>query len=70
MSIAPAPQAWFVGQDHPREERMHVEVPADVIERLRQMPEFVKGYEPDGMQPKDFVGYGATQRIPSRSSAM
>ena len=34
MSIAPAPQGWFVDQDHPREERIDKEVPADVIDRL------------------------------------
>ena len=62
MSIAPAYQEIFVNQDLPREERMHIPVPEDVIERLAQMPEFVRAYEPDGMQPKDFVGFGATQR--------
>lgn len=62
MSIAPGPQAWFVAKDHPREERIACEVPADVIERLSTMPEFVKAYEPDGMTPGEFITYGATQR--------
>jgi transaldolase len=62
MSIAPGPQAWFVKDDHPREERIDREVPPDVLERLRKMPEFVKGYEPDGMSPREFIGYGVTQR--------
>ena len=62
MSIAPAPQEWFVTKDHPREERVSAEVPADVIERLSTMPEFVKAYEPDGMTPRDFISYGVTQR--------
>jgi transaldolase len=26
------------------------------------MPEFVRAYEPDGMQPEEFIGFGATQR--------
>jgi len=62
MSIAPAPQEWFVTKDHPREQRISSEVPADVIERLSTMPEFVKAYEPDGMTPGDFISYGVTQR--------
>jgi transaldolase len=68
MSIAPGPQAWFVEHDHPREERMHAEVPAEVIQRLRRIPEFVRGYDPDGMQPSDFISYGATQRTLSQFS--
>lgn len=62
MSIAPAPQEWFVAKDHPREERIACEVPADVIERLSTMPEFVKAYAPDGMTPREFISYGVTQR--------
>ena len=62
MSIAPGPQVWFVKDDHPREARIDREVPADAIERLSKMPEFVKAYEPDGMSPLEFIGYGVTQR--------
>jgi len=62
MSIAPAPQEWFVAQDHPREARIDAEVPAGVVERLSTMPEFVKAYEPDGMTAQDFISYGVTQR--------
>jgi transaldolase len=62
MSIAPAFQEIFVSQDLPREERIGNPVPAEVIDRLRQMPEFVRSYEPDGMAPCEFVGFGATQR--------
>lgn len=62
MSIHPSWQGPFVSQDFPREERIEQPVPADVIERLQQMPEFVRAYEPDGMTPREFIGYGATQR--------
>ena len=37
-------------------------MPADVIQRLRTLPEFVKAYEPDGMAPEDFITFGPTQR--------
>jgi len=66
MSIAPAAQEWFVQKDHPREERIGREVPADVIARLSAMPEFIKAYEPDGMKPQDFISYGVTQRTLSQ----
>ena len=66
MSIAPPYQEIFVLQDFPREERIHEPVPGEVIDRLRQMPEFVRSYEPDGMTPSEFVGFGATQRTLSQ----
>lgn len=62
MSIHPTSQEWFVARDHPREERICQPVPGAAIERLRTMPEFVRSYEPDGMKPADFIGFGATQR--------
>lgn len=66
VSIAPAAQEWFVADYHPREERIEKEIPPDVIQRLRAIPEFVKAYEPEGMAPKDFISYGATQRTLSQ----
>jgi len=62
MSIAPAPQEWFVAGDHPREERIDREIDPAVVQRLGSMPEFRKAFEPDGMSPEDFMSYGATQR--------
>jgi len=68
MSIAPASQEWFVARDHPREERIDRPIPDDVLDRLRTMPEFVRSYEPEGMAPDEFVGFGATQRTLSQFS--
>jgi transaldolase len=68
MSIHPSSQEIFVSQDLPREERIHQPVPAEVVERLCQVPEFVRAYEPDGMDPCDFIGFGATQRTLSQFS--
>ncbi len=62
MSIAPAPQVWFIKDQQPHEAGIQRPVPADAIARLSKMPEFVKAYEPDGMAPADFMGYGVTQR--------
>jgi transaldolase len=66
MSIAPAFQQVFVTQDFPRKARIDNPVPAEVIERLCQMPEFVRAYEPDGMTPAEFMAFGATQRTLSQ----
>lgn len=62
MSIHPNSQQPFLTQNLQREERIDRPVPADVVERLRSMPEFVRAYEPDGMSPNDFLKFGATQR--------
>ena len=66
MSIAPPYQEMFVTRDLQRQERIETPVPADVIERLRQMPEFVRSYEERGMAPSEFVAFGATQRTLSQ----
>jgi transaldolase len=60
MSIHPTWQGPFVTQDFPREERIEKPVSPEAIDRLRQMPEFVRAYEPDGMSPAEFISYGAT----------
>jgi transaldolase len=66
MSIAPPYQEIFVTQDLARQERIETPISADVIERLSQMPEFVRSYEERGMAPNEFVGFGATQRTLSQ----
>jgi transaldolase len=66
MSIHPTYQELFVSNELPREERIGKPVPAEAIERLQQMPEFVRSYEPDGMAPGEFTGFGATQRTLSQ----
>ena len=62
MSIAPPYQEVLLTEDPPHEERIFDEIPSDVIERLSQISEFVRAYEPEGMRPNDFIAYGATQR--------
>lgn len=58
----PPHQEMLLSEELPREERIDREVPADVIERLSVLGEFARAYEPDGMTPKDFIAYGATQK--------
>ena len=68
MSIHPSYQESFVTKDFPREERIDRPVSSESIERLRQIPEFVRAYEPDGMAPGEFIAYGVTQRTLSQFS--
>jgi transaldolase len=70
MSIHPSWQAPFVSRDFPRDMRIANPVPADALDRLRRMPEFVRAYEPDGMTPAEFISYGATQRTLSQFCEM
>lgn len=66
MSIAPSYQELFVSQPFPREGRIHLPVPSEVLGRLCRLPEFVRSYDPSGMSPKDFIAYGVTQRTLSQ----
>jgi transaldolase len=62
MSIAVPYQEMLINDDLACEERIDRDIPADVIERLCQIPDFVRAYEPDGMTPQEFATYGVTQR--------
>jgi transaldolase len=66
MSIHPQYQVLLLKPGVPREERIDRPVAPEAIDRLRQMPEFVRAYEPDGMAPEEFVAYGVTQRTLSQ----
>ncbi len=66
MSIHPTYQEAFVTGEFPREARIHCPVPDDAIRRLRQLPDFVRAYEPDGMSPAEFSAFGLTQRTLSQ----
>ena len=68
MSIHPTYQEPFVTKDFPREERIGNPAPADAIERLQAMDEFVRAYEPGGMKPDEFVTFGLVQRTLSQFS--
>jgi transaldolase len=70
MSIHPSSQALFIAHDHAREERIEKPISGEVLDRLRQMPEFVRSYEADGMAPCEFVSFGATQRTLSQFCEM
>ena len=66
MSIFPSIQEMLLSPDLPQQERINVNIPGDVIERLSQIPDFTRAYEPDGMEPTEFITYGVTQRTLSQ----
>lgn len=62
FSIFPSWQEPLMSGSLPCEERIGHEVAPAVITRLSRMREFVRAYEPDGMEPEEFISFGATQR--------
>lgn len=66
MSIFPSIQELLLSAKLVQEERIEAQVPGDAIERLSQIPDFVRAYEPDGMKPTEFITYGVTQRTLSQ----
>ena len=66
MSIHPLYQAAFRTEHFPREPFIDRPIAREVLDVLLQIPDFVRAYEPDGMTPREFLGYGATQRTLSQ----
>ncbi len=66
ISIHPSQQAPLLAPGKPRERRIDLPISPTVIDRLSSMPEFVRAYEPEGMGPEEFIGFGATQRTLSQ----
>ncbi|HCU37181.1 MAG TPA: hypothetical protein DGT21_17600 [Armatimonadetes bacterium] len=66
MSIHPKIQGMIAGADLPREPGIDADIAPDVVERLMGLPDFVKAFEPDGMEPQDFITYGLAQRTLSQ----
>ena len=66
MSVAPKIAGMVLELPEPFVEHIQEPVAADVIDRLKTIPEFVRAYEPDGMKPADFITYGVVQRTLSQ----
>jgi len=62
MSIHPKYQKPLFSDELPCEKLIDKPVPQNIIEQLLQLPEFVRAYEPDGLQPREFFGFGVFQR--------
>lgn len=66
FSIHPRIQSLIAKIDEPWDERIHMPISEDVIRRLKQMPDFVRAYEPEGMIPQEFITYGLVQKTLSQ----
>jgi transaldolase len=66
FSIHPKIQAMLAKEEAPFVERIDIPIDKGVIYRLNKIPEFVRAYEPDGMEPEEFITYGVTQRTLSQ----
>ena len=66
VSLSPTIQRDLEESSLAHEECVDEDVPSDVVERLRRIPEFLRAYEPEGMRPEEFISYGATQRTLSQ----
>lgn len=62
MSIHPKIQKLLLKEEKPYREHHSVSVDPDTIKRLLAVREFVKAYEPEGMQPEDFITFGVVQK--------
>jgi transaldolase len=62
LSIHPKYQALLADPALSKEQLIDKPVAPQSISKLMKIPEFVKAYEPDGMDPSEFISFGAEQR--------
>ncbi|MCL1854497.1 MAG: transaldolase family protein [Clostridia bacterium] len=62
MSIHPKIQSMILQSGEKMVERMETPVDETNISQLQKLDEFVRAYEPDGMEPDEFITYGVTQK--------
>lgn len=66
MSLHPKIQDLLLKPDVPRTLGIDTPVTPEIVDRLNQLAEFRRAYQPDGMTPEEFITYGATQRTLSQ----
>ena len=69
MSIHPSIQKLLLAPGVSRSMGIAEPVPADSIERLNTIAEFRKAFELDGLEEREFITYGLTQKTLSQFSA-
>lgn len=65
-SIHPRIQKMILDAEPKQEERIDVPVDKAALERLLTLPEFRKAYEPDALQPGEFIAFGVVQKLLSQ----
>ncbi|NLO37117.1 MAG: hypothetical protein GX112_12315 [Clostridiaceae bacterium] len=66
FSITTRVQDMVLAADPPRETGIDKPLDQGLINRLCQIPEFVRAYEPDGLNPGEFITYGVIQKLLSQ----
>ena len=66
LSVHPSVQEKVMARELPRECGIDKPIGDDVIQRLSQVREFARAYEPAGLKPAEFIAYGVTQRTISQ----
>jgi transaldolase len=69
MSIHPGIQKLLVAPGVPRTSGIDAEIPQAAVRRLQSVSEFRKAYEVDGLQEREFISFGLTQKTLSQFSA-
>ena len=66
FSIHPRVQNMLLEDNPAREVLINRPIPADTLDRLMRIPEFVRAYEPDGLRHQEFITFGVTQKLLSQ----
>ena len=69
MSIHPGIQKLLVAPGVPRTSGIDAAIPREAVRRLQSVSEFRKAYEVDGLQEREFISFGLTQKTLSQFSA-
>ena len=66
FSMTTRVQDMVLEADPPRVAHIDEPVDEEILRELLQMPEFRRAYEPDGMQPPEFITFGVMQKLLSQ----
>lgn len=59
LTIAPAMQTVILEQSCSLRATIDEPAPAELVQEIGRVPDFLRAYEPDGMKPSEFAAYGA-----------
>ncbi|MGI6142092.1 MAG: transaldolase family protein [Caldicoprobacterales bacterium] len=59
-------QDMILADDPVQEQRIDIPVGKEIVDKLMQIPEFVRAYEPDGLKIDDYITYGVVQKLLSQ----
>lgn len=66
FSIHPRVQKMISESNLPRKEKVKDAVSSKILKKLKQIPDFIRAYEPDGLKPHEFITFGVAQKTLSQ----